>query len=141
MLFFTADSTNVSLVIVHALPGVVIVIPGTDPSGVAHKLHVNLIAIGGSDVSETTAVVGAEHDSLVMGKLIRADDEPGSDRGNESDDSTEESEFKSHLFLGSGLVGRGPAFIVGRWFICLEGFPFRVIRALPYMELIKEEVK
>lgn len=138
MLLFTADSTNVSVVIVHALPGVVIVIPGTDPSGMAHKLLVNLIAIGGSDVSETTTVAGAEHDSLVVGKLIGADNESGSDRGNESDDSTDESEFKSHLYLGNGLVGRGPAFIVGGWFICLEGFPFRVIRPLPYMELIKE---
>lgn len=81
---------------------------------------------------------GTEHGSLVVGQRLGTDDEAGSDRGGESDEGTDEDNFKSHcgdMEVGGAAGGR--PFILPSRFICLEEFPFMVMSVLPYKELIK----
>lgn len=61
------------------------------------KLMDNLLAVGRGDVGETGVTLGgAEHDCLVVGQLLGANEETWSDWSDKSDDGTDEGEFQSH---------------------------------------------
>ena len=112
-LLLTTDRSNVSVMEMNTLPGVEIVIPRPDPSGLSLKFMNDLPAVHGIDVSETTAIAGTEHDCFIVGEPVGTDEDTGSDRGNESDDDTNKSDVNGHYYMGCG-GGWGVSFYTGR---------------------------